>query len=471
MTGVAALLKKDLRVTLNLRRVLREQSSFKVVFILLFASGMLFGLWALFLEGFWFLDSLGGVGLMLISRLFALFFLGLGLMLVLSSIITSYTTLFGSDETAFLLLKPLTISEITVYKLIQSSFYSSWAFFFTIIPFVGAYAWHEQLSVFFSVWTLLFSVPLVILCASVGMMVCMLAAKWLPRSRALWVTVFLVILPVLWWIASTASAAARSDNDTTLVLGRLIPGLQVASNPFWPSWWVSEGIMSLTRGQWGRGFMLWLLLVSTTLLVAMIVEWMGRKLFYDGWQRARYAAVRNTRKGTLFGFAEPAMGWMPTDIRALILKDVRTFFRDPAQWSQGLIFFGLLALYFLNLRNLNYHILPAQWRNLISFLNVFSVSAVLCSFGSRFVYPQLSLEGHGFWIIGMAPTTMGRVLVAKFIVACAGMSVVSVALMYLSTKMLIVDPLTQAVAIGVALSISISISGLSTGLEIGRAHV
>ena len=108
--------------------------------------------------------------------------------------------------------------------------------------------------------------------------------------------------------------------------------------------------------------------------------------------------------------------------------------------------------------------MPPEWRNLIAFLNIFSVSSVLCSFGSRFVFPQLSLEGHGFWIIGLAPTTMRRVLVAKFFVALAGMSVVSLTLMHLSTAMLQVDWVMRSVALGIAVSVSITISGLSTGL-------
>jgi ABC-2 type transport system permease protein len=129
-----------------------------------------------------------------------------------------------------------------------------------------------------------------------------------------------------------------------------------------------------------------------------------------------------------------------------------------------LIFFGLLGLYFLNLRNLRYHMMPPEWRNLMAFLNVFSVSSVLCSFGARFVFPQLSLEGHGFWIIGLAPTTMKRVLVAKFLVALVGMSVVSVGLMYVSTVMLQAGLATKMVAIGIAVAVSLAISGLSTGL-------
>ena len=50
--------------------------------------------------------------------------------------------------------------------------------------------------------------------------------------------------------------------------------------------------------------------------------------------------------------------------------------RDPAQWSQFLIFFGLLAFYFANIRRLSYDGQTPYWRNLVSFLNL-AVTALL----------------------------------------------------------------------------------------------
>lgn len=166
----------------------------------------------------------------------------------------------------------------------------------------------------------------------------------------------------------------------------------------------------------------------------------------------------------MFPMLDRALGLLPSDIRAMILKDARVLFRDPVQWTQGLLFFGLLGLYFMNLRHLRYHMLSDVWRNLVVFLNVFSLSAVMCSFCSRFVYPQLSLEGHGFWMLGLAPTTMGRVLLAKFISAVAGMLLLSAVLMSVSTGMLRVAPETRLVVFAIAASMSIALPGLATGL-------
>jgi ABC-2 type transport system permease protein len=104
------------------------------------------------------------------------------------------------------------------------------------------------------------------------------------------------------------------------------------------------------------------------------------------------------------------------------------------------------------------------WRNLILFLNVFSVSTVLCSLSSRFIYPQLSLEGHAFWLIGLAPTTARRVVAAKFGLALASMLAVSTGLMWLSTEMLKMTPLMTVIALALAIAVSLAASGLSVGL-------
>ena len=100
--------------------------------------------------------------------------------------------------------------------------------------------------------------------------------------------------------------------------------------------------------------------------------------------------------------------FLPNPIRLLILKDLRTFRRDPAQWSQFLIFFGLLAFYFVNIRRLSYDVQKPYWRNLISFLNLSVTALILSTFTSRFIFPLLSLEGRNFWVLGCSRSSESR---------------------------------------------------------------
>lgn len=464
MSAISALIGKNKHHLLNLGRILRNQSSFKVVFVLCFVIAFETGLWALFLDGFKFLYQLGGAGLLVISRLFALSFLGMGIMLVVSSIVTSYSTVFRSEEIAFLIVRPFQISEIVSYKFIQSTGLSSWAFFFIIIPFVGAYAWHERMSPLFALWTFLFSVPFLLLCSGIGTIVTMLFVRWFPRGRLLRICgmLFIIALFVFFWRFSCQIQILTGE--ATFNLSRLVPGLRLASNALAPSWWISEGILALAHNQWIRGVMLWGVLLSSAMLIYVAVEWLGQLIFYEGWQRVAGGSTSRSHSSVLLRRLDRCLSFLAHDTRALIMKDIRIFLRDPMQWSQVLIFFGFLALYFANLRTFRYHVRQDSWRSIIAFLNVFSVSAVMCSLGSRFVYPQLSLEGQGFWIVGLSPTTTTKVIMTKFVMALVGMLAISVSLMLLSAGMLNAARSAKIAAVALVCAVSFAVCGLSTGL-------
>lgn len=461
MSALTVLYKKDWKTIRNLGRLAREQSRFKALFITAFLIVLLGGLSALFLEGFKFLDALGGIGLMIVRHLFSVFFLGLGLMLIISNVITSYTTLFRSNEIPFLMLRPVPRGEIVVHKLSETALFSSWAFFFIIVPFIGAYALHEHLSPIFVALTFLFSIPFVLLCAILGTIITLVAVRWLPRFRpAVWVMAMLLLGVCLFFFKPDAG---QSDDEISFILSRLTPGMKVASYPLSPSWWVSEGIMVAARGRWSRAFLFMGLLTSNVLFFGLIAERIGNAWYYAAWQKAM-ASTRTPRGSRPLSWRGRRIPFVAPDAGAIALKDILSLLRDPVQWTQGLLFFGLLGLYFFNLRNLQYHLLPPVWRNLIAFLNIFSLSAVMCSFCSRFVYPQLSLEGQGFWILGLSPTSMGRVLLIKFTGAVVGMLAISMFLTHISMFMLNTEWGVRLVAFLIAGAISFAFCGLATGL-------
>jgi len=460
----SALFRKTLREVFNLRRLAREQSRFKVVFIGCFAAGCEAGLGYLFFDGFRWLDRLGGFGGLLVGRLFALFFLGLGIMLVVSSMVTAYTTMFRSRETEFLMAQPVSINAIVVYKFVHTAALSSWAYFLVIIPFVLAYALYTQASVLFAVWTFLFSLPFLVLCAGIGCALAMIWLRWIPRGRWRGLFWLLVISGGLAAWLTTGRDGAGSGSEVRFAVSRLVPGMLLASHPLMPSYWMAQGIMSLCGTQWGRGLMFGGVLLSSALMIVICVEWFGSKVFHDSWLRIQMGPTRSPRRAPLFKGLDRWLGVMRCDIRALVLKDLRTFVRDPMQWSQALVFFGLLALYFANLRSLKYGLLTPMWRNLMVFLNVSSVASVVCSLGSRFIYPQLSLEGQEFWLLGLAPTTMRRIILTKFCLALSGLVPVSVALAVLSAVKLGTTPAAVAVSAALAFSVACAVCGLSTGL-------
>src|SRR6185436_20971632 len=118
---------------------------------------------------------------------------------------------------------------------------------------------------------------------------------------------------------------------------------------------------------------------------------------------------------------------------ALVFKDVRIFWRDPAQWTQFMIFFGLLCIYVANLRNVAFEFKQPYWETLISYLNLAASALTLSTLTTRFVFPQFSLEGRRLWIIGLAPFGLDKVLLQKFWMSCLTATVVTTVLMIVSS--------------------------------------
>ena len=462
MDKLAILLKQRSREGRNGWRLVRTQSRLKIAVIGSFVALFEAGIFTLFYLGFRFLDR-SGSGALLVNRLFAIFFLGMSFMLVLSASTAAYSALFRARDVPFLLTSPITPSELALFKWIETARISAWTYLFIVLPFVGAFAAYEHGSLLFVVWTACFSVPLLALCAAVGVLLALLIARLVPRRRvwrrvlgwSLVAGALLVFLPLL--------TRARENPSAVVSLSTVVPGLRLASHPLLPGFWFSEGLASLHSGEWLRGIMFWLLLTSTAGVFGLLVEWLGARLFFDAWARS---APSNAVDGPprLLGWLAALLRPAPSDVRALLLKDARLFLRDPQQWTQVVVFFGLLGIYFANLRNFDYNHYDDMWRNLIAFLNAFSISAVLGSLTSRFVYPQLSIEGHSLWLVGLSPASFGRVLRTKFLGALAAMLAVTAPLMWLSTTMLQTPVATRLTILGLTVCIVTALTALATGL-------
>jgi ABC-2 type transport system permease protein len=447
----------------NAGRLLRRQPALKIAVIGLFALAFEMGLFLLFAGGFRFLHGLGGAGVLLLNRLFALYFLGMAAMLTVSAAATAYGSLFRAGDMAFLLTAPVSPSGIVLAKWAETTRLSTWAYGCIVLPFVAAFTWYERGSPLFVLWTVLFSVPLLACCSGVGLLAALVLARVAPRRRAArrlaaWGLAAGVAAFLVWLLGDSGRADLRNQFN----LATLVPGLRLATHPLLPGYWISEGLTALREGAWLRGTLFWLLLTTTAGVIGVLVEAVGSAFVFDAWTRLA-SDERTDRRAVLLSGVRRFLPFPPA-VRALLLKDIRLFLRDPLQWSQVAIFFGLLGLYFGNLRSLRYHLLDDGWRSFMAFLNAFSVAAVLSSLNARFVFPQLSLEGQGFWLLGLSPAGPRRVLKVKFAASLAGMLAVTGSLTALSATMLRPPAGAGLTIVLLMILLTAALAGLAMGL-------
>jgi ABC-2 type transport system permease protein len=259
-------------------------------------------------------------------------------------------------------------------------------------------------------------------------------------------------------------------------LDQMLSRLRYAEQRLLPSWWLSSGLLEAAHGSapgiqhaWRESVLFLALLISNALVGMLIVSAAGKQWFRTAFSRLQGVTSTNRRVGLAWLDRGCAMllGWLPAALRLLLIKDLRLFRRDPIQWSQFLIFFGLLALYFINIRRFQYGESLSSWMSMIGFLNLGVVGLILSTFTTRFIFPMISLEGRRFWILGTLPVSRDAILWSKFLLACGGSLPPCSLLILLSDGMLGIlsnQPVVALIHQIVCWTLCIGLSAVAVGL-------
>jgi ABC-2 type transport system permease protein len=402
----------------------------------------------------------------LIEHLFSMFFLSLLAMLFFSTGILTYTGLFQSREAAYLLTTPASADRIFAYKFLEAIGFSSWGFLLLGSPMMVAYGINAQAAPAFYGMFLLYLVSFVVIPGSLGAIGAVLVANLFPRRQK--VVLGLGVATLLAVLSTLGVSVARTPGVTlsTDWLGGLLGRLAFSQHPLWPSRWMSAGLLAAARGEWSGGLFYLMVLTAHAALAYLGAAVVARDLYRAGYSRVQGGRTSRRRAGlyALDAAFHRLFFFLPHPIRLLILKDLRTFRRDPAQWSQFLIFFGLLAIYFANIRRLSYDVQSPYWRNLVSFLNLAVTALILSTFTSRFIFPMLSLEGRNFWILGLLPLERAAILWGKFAFSTGISLVATELLVVMSDLMLRMAPAMIAMHMGMVAVLCLGLSGISVGL-------
>ena len=442
-------------------------SGLRVAMVVVCSAIFWAGLFFLFFGGFQFLGryfpQLAGD---FVEYIFSLFFLSLLTALIFSTGIILYTGLFHSKEAAYLLTTPAAPDRIFAHKFFEAIAFSSWAFLLLGSPLMVSFGIVREADWrFYSIFPVFF-IAFVLIPGGIGAVAAIAVAAFAPRRRKtiLAVAVAAVLLVLIgfgWRIFRTPGDLLSAE-----YLDGLLARLEFARHPLWPSRWMSVGLVASARGDWATGLFYLGVVSAHAALAYLVAAVVARDLYRLGYSRVQGGRNSRRRSGfyALDAIFHRVFFFLPNPIRLLILKDLRTFRRDPAQWSQFLIFFGLLAFYFINIRRLSYDVQKAYWRNMISFLNLSVTALILSTFTSRFIFPLLSLEGRNFWVLGLLPLRRASILWGKFAFSVGISLVATEALVVLSDLMLRMSPAMIALHIGMVAVLCLGLSGISVGL-------
>jgi ABC-2 type transport system permease protein len=403
----------------------------------------------------------------IIGTLFDLLFLALAIMLVFSSGIILYSSLFTSAETAFLLSTPAAADQVFAYKYQGAITFSSWAFVLLGSPILIAYGWVFAVPWYFFALLPLFFLGFVLLPGSFGALLCLLVVNCVPhkRKQVLVVTVLVLLAIVALWgyRVALSARAAMTDRDA---LQRLFGQLTFAQGPLVPSHWMTRGLEAAARGEVPEALYPLALVWSNGLFSYLVAAWTAARLYRRGYNRLATGGTLRRRYGGhwLDRLVSASVAFLHPQTQLLIIKDFRTFRRDPAQWAQMLLFAGLLAFYAANTRQFYQEDIGRPYQQGVSLLNLTATAFLLCAYTGRFIFPMLSLEGRTFWVLGLLPLPRERLLWGKFAFSATGAVVIAEFLVVFSDLLLSMEWFVVGLHALTVVVLAVGLSGLSVGL-------
>lgn len=459
------------RLAINSLRQLLSSGRLRIFTILATSGFVALLVFALAYSGFAFLRQ-GGIPFrgLIIAGLFDVLFLTLGAMLLVSTGVILYASLFSSPEARFLLTTPATADRIFAEKFRSAAAFSSWGFVVLGLPVLIAYGLEAGAPWLYFPVLPAFLIGFVLLPAALSSLACLLLMRWLPRNRRLALQLLLGVIVVIAgiWIYRTGVTArdALTIGGGRDALQGFVDRFALASHPLMPGRWMTRGLMAAAAGDSPETLRQLALIWSNGLLAYLIAAFAASRLYRTAYDRAVGGSMprRRRRRVPIDRLMEALVFYLDKPTRTLVVKDFRTFRRDPSQWALLAIFAGMIALGAGNFRSYYTEGLETIDQYIVGLVNLAGTAVLMCAALSRFVFPLISLEGRQFWILGLTPISRWQILAGKFAYAATGSVLISLVLV-VGSELMLGLPL-QAIAMHAlaAVCIALGLSGLNVGL-------
>jgi len=474
MSELGLIVRTRGRIIANHLANLKRHVQIHLAIFLMVVLGLLAGGFLFFRLLFSYLENIEVIGPLLMNHLAGLVFMAFFSMLIFSNLVVTLSTAYVSKEVDFYMSQPVGRSTIFFVRFGESVLYSSWAFAVLCFPLIVAFGVARGVSPMFYLMTAALVVPFLLIPAGLGALATMVLSSIFPARKTFRMALLLGALGValaLLMVRLMGLRTAMSSNE--LQSFRQIESfLSVGSAPLLPSAWLTLGMLSAAEGAVGRFFYWLALLAANALLLIQICAWLAPAIYYRGWLLAGESSAprrsNSERRGGLSRI-DALLRPLRPPLRAIVSKDIKTFWRDPSQWSQLMILFGLLFIYIANLRSAasydrRFSLDNPFWKTLLSFFNLGAGCFVLSILTTRFVYPMLSLEGKQFWALGLAPIRRESLVWEKYWLCWIASLTLTSALTLFSNVVLRVEPWMMGLSLGTVLMMSFALTSISVGL-------
>ena len=468
MGGLGLLMRIHFRIVANTIRQAARERPHKIAVSIFSILLIWIGMYELLAETFRIVNKPVLEGIVATPLIFTFFFLALSAMLAFSTAILAFGGLFRRMESSYLMAGPFSPRDIVIMRYLESLVLSSWSLALLGLPLMMAIASVQPgdsreswtfYPLFIGLFLMFIPMP-----GALGLLLAWMAAMIFPktpRRTIILVAVLLAAIGAWWFHGAILSPASYSD-----WLQNFYDRVSLIQSAILPHTWVSKGINCAMQGQTGQAAFYLFVTVANALFASVVAISLISWSFTRAFGRAQVSGARSIRRRgrVIQVISDILFAYLPHRQRMLAAKDLKTFIRDPLQWSQMAILIGLLALYVANVQRLWTDLAQPSLQVLIAFLNLTAVCLILATFTSRFVFPIVSLESQQLWLLGLLPLSRTQMIVGKFLFALTITLVAAVGVMGISVlRLQLPGPLGGAHLIA-SVAACIGLCGVSIGM-------
>lgn len=441
-------------------------ASFFLIFGLVFWIGIsaMFG-W--FIQEFYAIEIVGPI---VLRKLMELLLVSLFALLCFSNVVTALSTFYLSDDLELLLSLPISRVTLFVSRLTETMAQSSWMALAFGLPVLAAYGITYSAGPAYYVLIFLILPTFLLIPASLGVSVATLLVTIFParRIREALALVGVLFLVVIFVTLRMLRPERLADAESFESVAAYVAELQTPVPILTPPRWASEVLMAALLDRPLPMLELSMLLTGAIGMFG-VSRWLTAWLHDSGRSRAQEArSARLAKAGWLDVMLALWTRPLSAEARAIVIKDVKTFFRDPAQWTQVFLVASIVAIAIVSVASLPLDVFRgpwmAAWVNSLAFLMLALVGLVMAALAARFQFSAVSSEGRGFWVVRTSPLTAEQFLWAKAWPGLPPMIIVGEILAVASTRLLGASNFLMWVAMGTALLMALGISGIAIGM-------
>ena len=436
------------------------------IFGLLFWA-FLFGLFGVLVSEAYAVEVFGPI---LTRRLLEMLLIGLFTLLCFSNVVSAVSTFYLSEDLELVLSLPMRRDTFFFARFVDTLLQSSWMVLFFGLPVFTAYGYAYDAGPAYLLAVAACAPGFVLVPAGVGVTVATLLVRSIPARRVREGMVFVGILALIGVVVLLRMLRPERLMDASNFesLAAYAAELQAPVPLLFPPRWAVDVLEATLRGRpmpWVE-----LALLTTGGIAAMAVARWTTTVFYDE-GRSRAQSARSARLAKA-GWLDTVLGlWtrpLPPVARAIVVKDVKTFVRDPSQWSQVFLVGAIVVIALVSAAAMPTDFMRgpygAYMREGLAFGAMALVGFIMASVATRFQFTSTSLEGRAFWVVRTGPITAEQLLWAKVWPSLVPMVLVGEVMGISITYILGAGRFLIAISAFTSFFLALGISGLAVGV-------